>query len=89
MITTPLDLLADDTRPAAVAVDGDRVLVSLDPATARSVAEALAQASDRFDPLVVDLIAAASNVPAGHPGVVHLPARRELRDWADAIEATS
>lgn len=73
MITTPLDLLAEDTRPASVAVDGDRVLVSLDPFTARSVAEALAQATDKYDSLVVDLIFAASNIPAPAPGFVNVP----------------
>lgn len=59
--------------PVTVTTKGDEVHIVLDAESAKAVAASLAQSSDRWDPLVVDLICAASNVPAPEAGFVHVP----------------
>lgn len=63
----------DPANPVTVTTHGDQVHVILDPEAAKAIAASLAQSSDRWDPFVVDLICAASNVPAPAPGFVHVP----------------
>lgn len=63
----------DPANTVRVTTVGDEVHIVLDAESAKAVAATLAQSSDRWDPLVVDLIVAASNVPAPEPGFVHVP----------------